>query len=150
MYLLLSLQFVSFVFGNRFYFPTLPADKMEHDMKSIQNKTHGVGENLAYFMPGDPSKMPTQCQGPKTPTCVQCREMVADWYAEESNYDYNTGESKGGVILHFTQVVWKETTELGMATATSADKFFTVARYKPRGNMGYPADYIKNVPRPQI
>ncbi|XP_058940210.2 uncharacterized protein [Pocillopora verrucosa] len=121
---------------------------MEHDYDSINNK--GQGENLAYFQPGDPSAMPTQCQGPKTKDCVQCREMVADWYAEESNFDYNTGESKGGVILHFTQVVWKETTELGMATATSADKWFSVARYKPRGNMGNPSDYIKNVPRPQV
>ena len=122
-----------------------PVDNLEHDIESINSK--GVGENLAYFTPG--GTMPTQCQGPKTPTCVQCREMVADWYAEESNFDYNTGESKGGVILHFTQVVWKETTELGMATATSADKWFTVARYKPRGNMGPPADYIENVPRPE-
>ena len=124
------------------------ADKIPtpHDMESIQK---GSGENLAYFKPGDPSKMPTQCQGAKTPSCVQCREMVADWYAEESNFDYNTGESKGGVILHFTQVVWKETTEMGMATATSADTWFTAARYKPRGNMGYPNDYIENVPRPQ-
>ena len=115
-------------------------------MESINN---GFGENLAYFQPGRPEDMPTQCQGPKTSACEQCREMVADWYAEESNFDYNTGESKGGVILHFTQVVWKETTELGMATATSANKWFTVARYKPRGNFGLPEDYKENVPRPQ-
>lgn len=118
---------------------------MEHDTESI-NK--GSGENLAYFMPGDPKKMPTQCQGPKTPTCVQCREVVADWYSEESDFDYNTGESKGGVITHFTQVVWKETTELGMATATSADTWFSVARYKKRGNWLPPENFKKNVPRP--
>ena len=122
------------------------SDQMVHDEESI-NK--GSGENLAYFQPGDPNNMPTQCQGPKNFSCVQCREMVADWYSEESNFNYNTGESKGGVILHFTQVVWKETTELGMATATSANKWFSVARYKARGNMGYPEDYIENVPRPQ-
>jgi len=117
-----------------------------HDTESIKK---GSGENLAYFAPGDPNNMPTQCQGPKTPSCVQCSEMVDDWYSEEPNFDYNTGESKGGVILHFTQVVWKETTELGMATATSADKWFSVARYKRRGNMGSPDDYKKNVPKPQ-
>ena len=126
--------------------PFTYTDQMVHDTESI-NK--GSGENLAYFQPGDPNNMPIQCQGPKTPSCVQCREMVADWYSEESNYDYNTGESKGGEILHFTQVVWKETTELGMATATSADTWFSVARYKKRGNMGYAEDYIENVPRPQ-
>ncbi|XP_020613552.1 ectin-like [Orbicella faveolata] len=121
-------------------------NNMEHDYESI-NK--GSGENLAYFQPGDPNNMPTQCQGPKNPSCVQCREMVADWYSEESNFDYNTGKSKGGVILHFTQVVWKETTELGMATATSANKWFSVARYKKRGNMGDSEAFKKNVPRPQ-
>ena len=93
--------------------------------------------------------MPTQCHGPKTQDCVQCRKLVADWYNEESDYDYNTGRSKVGPFLHFTQVVWKETSELGMATATSANTWFTVARYKPRGNMGYENDYIENVPRPQ-
>lgn len=109
----------------------------------------GSGENLAYFKPGNPKNMPTQCQGPKTDICVQCREMVADWYSEESNFNYNTGESKGGVITHFTQVVWKKTTEVGMATATSADTWFTVARYKPRGNMGFADDFKNNVPRPR-
>ena len=132
--------------GFRLLIPFTYTDQMVHDTESI-NK--GSGENLAYFQPGDPNNMPIQCQGPKTPSCVQCREMVADWYSEESNYDYNTGESKGGEILHFTQVVWKETTELGMATAISADTWFSVARYKKRGNMGYAEDYIENVPRPQ-
>ena len=121
-------------------------DQMVHDTESIKK---GSGENLASFRPGDLTNMPIQCQGPKTPSCVQCREMVADWYSEESNYDYNTGESKGGVIVHFTQVVWKETTELGMATATSANKWFSVARYKKRGNTGFKEEYIENVPRPQ-
>ena len=124
-------------------------------MKSIEN---GVGENIYSFKPNHTSngttttiKMPTQCQGPKTPTCVQCREIVKEWYAEEPNFDYNTGKPKGegGVIIRFTQVVWKETTELGMATATSDDTWFTVARYKPRGSKGFPEGYKKNVPKPQ-
>ena len=122
------------------------SDRQEHDTESIAK---GSGENLAYFQPGDPSNMPTKCQGPKNSSCVQCRELVANWYSEESDFDYDTGETKGGVIRHFTQVVWKATTEVGMATATSADKWFTVARYKPRGNSGFPQDYKENVPRPQ-
>ena len=72
--------------------------------------------------------------------------MVKDWYDEITNYDFNTGKSTGGVILHFTQVVWKESTELGMAVAMSEKNFFTVARYKPRGNFGYAKDFIRNVP----
>lgn len=117
---------------------------MEHDMESFDK---GFGENIAYFQPS--GNMSTQCQGPKTSSCVQCREMVADCYAEESNFDYNKGESKGGVITHFTQVVWKGTTEVGVATATSANKFFTVARNRPRGNMFPLGNFKRNVPRPQ-
>ena len=89
-----------------------------------------------------------QCQGPKKPDCVQCREMVKDWYDEIQDYIFDTGKSNGGVISHFTQVVWKETTDLGMATAKSADKFITVARYRSKGNIDRPEDYIKNVPKP--
>lgn len=107
------------------------------------NNRGEVGENLAWFSMSIPTK---PCQGPKTSSCTQCQEMVKDWYDEITNYDFNTGQSKGGVILHFTQVVWKESTELGMAVAMSEKNFFTVARYKPRGNFGFPKDFIRNVP----
>ena len=71
--------------------------------------------------------------------------MVDDWYSEEENYDYNTGKSKGGVITHFTQVVWKGSTQLGMATAVSVGKtFYTVARYSPVGNTI--GEFTANVP----
>lgn len=107
------------------------------------NNRGEVGENLAWFSMSIPTK---PCQGPKTSSCTQCQEMVKDWYDEITNYDFNTGKSTGGVILHFTQVVWKESTELGMAVAMSEKNFFTVARYKPRGNFGYAKDFIRNVP----
>ena len=73
--------------------------------------------------------------------------MVKDWYDEIQDYNFDTGKNNGGVILRFTQVVWKETTDLGMATAMSTDKFFTVARYKPTGNIGLPEHFKKNVPK---
>ena len=71
----------------------------KHDYASITNKAEG--ENLAYFKPSSP-----KCNGPKTPKCVQCREIVKDWYDEVDDYNFNTGEAKrtGGVVLHFTQV----------------------------------------------
>ena len=106
--------------------------------------TNDAGENLAYFSP--PKK---QCQGQKKPDCVSCREMVEHWYNEIQDYNFDTGKrnNNGGVISHFTQVVWKETTDLGMATAKSADTFITVARYRPKGNIGSPEDFKKNVPK---
>lgn len=39
---------------------------------------------------------------------------VDSWYNKVSNYDYNTyASSNGGEILRFTQVIWKDTTEIG-------------------------------------
>ncbi|KAF4524951.1 hypothetical protein B566_EDAN014132, partial [Ephemera danica] len=36
---------------------------------------------------------------------------------------------------HFTQIVWKCTTELGIAIATRGNRTVVVANYSPRGNM---------------
>ena len=69
-------------------------------------------------------------------------ELVPEigWYDEEEpNYNYATGGSNGGVIGHFTQMVWKETTEIGCAERTrQRDNGWTytysVCRYNPTGN----------------
>ena len=54
--------------------------------------------------------------GGMTPTADS---VLEGWYTEEEvNYDYNTGTSKnGGVIGHFTQVVWKSSKQIGCALA---------------------------------
>ena len=74
-------------------------NRFEHDYNSIQERDQG--ENLAYFKP-----YKEKCQGPKRDDCVQCREIVADWYSEVKNYDFGMGKAKtpGSVVLHFTQV----------------------------------------------
>ena len=46
---------------------------------------------------------------------------------------------------HFTQVVWKETTEVGVGLATDGKKVFVVAQYKPAGNMNVTAYFERNV-----
>jgi hypothetical protein len=70
---------------------------------------------------------------------------------KQTQHDYNTGKSKNQTLVaHFTQLVWRETTEMGLATATNSDGFFIVARYRPRGNVGVLEDYRRNVPRPRV
>ena len=71
--------------------------------------------------------------------------MVKDWYDEINDYNFSTGKSTG-VTTHFTQVVWKATTDLGMAIAMSKKNFFTVARYNPKGNFGSLSVFMQNVP----
>uniref|UniRef100_A0A672YVF4 Im:7150988 n=1 Tax=Sphaeramia orbicularis TaxID=375764 RepID=A0A672YVF4_9TELE len=46
---------------------------------------------------------------------------------------------------HFTQVVWKETTEVGVGVATDGNKLFVVGQYRPAGNMVMPGYFEKNV-----
>lgn len=62
-------------------------------------------------------------------------EVVDRWYAEVDSYDFRNPGFKSGTG-HFTQVVWQETKELGVAKVKSADgKIIVVARYRPPGNV---------------
>ena len=78
---------------------------------------------------------------------------VADnWYSENKNYDYASGGSKnGGVVGHFTQLVWKATTQIGCAVAEGSwsgykPSYFVCCNYFPGGNML--GQYTKNVLKP--
>ena len=59
------------------------------------------------------------------------------------DYDFSASKEKTGKVTgHFTQVVWKGSTELGIGFATGNDKqspsmkcVYVVGRYKPAGNM---------------
>jgi len=75
------------------------------------------GENLA--MHGNPT------------VCLTTTHATDAWYKEVDNYDFGTYATKGGMIGHFTQVVWKGSTKLGMGVAGT----IMVGRYSPAGNM---------------
>jgi len=57
--------------------------------------------------------------------------MVTAWYDEIKDYDFSGDYQKG--TGHFTQVVWKGSTHVGMAL--SDDGKFCVANYYPGGNV---------------
>jgi len=63
-------------------------------------------------------------------------EATNMWYAEVKDYRFDKPGFQGNTG-HFTQVVWKESNELGMGRAQTADGrlTFVVARYKPPGNL---------------
>ncbi|XP_054156857.1 uncharacterized protein LOC128955233 [Oppia nitens] len=74
------------------------------------------------------------------------RDPVDNWYAEIKDHTFGKEPSslKSG---HFTQVVWKESEELGVAKArTRTGKIFVVANYNPAGNML--GEFAANVPAP--
>lgn len=71
-------------------------------------------------------------------------DAVDAWYDEISKYNYDDpkfSEATG----HFTQVVWKDTTELGCARINCAGYYgqYTLCEYNPAGN--YAGQFPKNV-----
>uniref|UniRef100_H2Z4W2 ShKT domain-containing protein n=1 Tax=Ciona savignyi TaxID=51511 RepID=H2Z4W2_CIOSA len=87
-----------------------------------------VGENLAWRM--QPNNR------------YNIEQAAADWYAEGLYYDYNQPESS--TKEHFTQMIWKDTTEVGCAVSQIGAQIYAVAQYKLAGNIpGLYADNVK-------
>lgn len=95
------------------------------DTGSFAHDSGDFGENLYW--------MSNQKQ-------ATCEDAVTSWYNEINDYDYATGKSKNSnAIGHFTQVVWRATTNIGVGVATKVanngnTETYIVARYTPKGN----------------
>ncbi|KAJ8093443.1 hypothetical protein PM082_020300 [Marasmius tenuissimus] len=82
------------------------------------------------------------------------KNAMDDWMAEYSHYQYDNPPPQGSPGTgHFTQVVWKATTEVGCAKARCKNMFKSgkvatsfVCRYWPPGN--FRGEYGRNVDRP--
>ncbi|XP_072528472.1 GLI pathogenesis-related 2 [Salminus brasiliensis] len=110
------------------------AQKWAEHMLSIKTLKHSngdYGENLYY----------TWSSSPKTLTG---REAVDSWYSEIKDYRFNKPGFTSGTG-HFTQVVWKDTKEVGYGVATDGATIFVVAQYLPAGNIANPGYFEKNV-----
>jgi len=78
----------------------------------------------------------------------QAQGAVDSWYSEIKDYTFGKEPSMGGPVTgHFTQVVWKGSTEVGVGVAQEGSKVVVVANYSPPGNYG--GQYVDNVPPPQ-
>ena len=91
-----------------------------------------------------------QSQGWDTVYYCEYQEGQASlsWYGEMYDYDFQTGSSANGrMIGHFTQLVWKSTTQVGFGWAKyrngDYEYDFVVAQYSPYGN--YRGQYVANV-----
>lgn len=93
------------------------------------------GENIYMAWSSDPTKE------------VTGREAVDSWYSEIKQHQFG-GEPRSLGSGHFTQVIWKGSTELGTARArTATGKLLVVANYNPAGNMI--GSFAQNVPPPK-
>jgi len=78
------------------------------------------------------------------PLAGACDRAITNWYNEINMYNYGSpgfGMNTG----HFTQVVWKSTTKVGVGIATNGRTIWVVGRYSPSGNMNMPGYFARNV-----
>merc|ERR1712004_948133 len=78
----------------------------------------------------------------------QAQGAVDSWYSEIKDYTFGRDPSRGGPVTgHFTQVVWKGSSEVGVGVAQKGSKVIVVANYSPPGN--YIGQHADNVFPPQ-
>ena len=61
-------------------------------------------------------------------------DVVDDWAEEIKFYNAVNGKCKGGVCGHYTQLVWRRTTQVGCGMARCGEKEIWVCNYDPPGN----------------
>ena len=63
-------------------------------------------------------------------------DAVTSWYDEIKDYDFEKGKSaNGGVVGHFTQVVWKKSKYVGVGIGNVGNSYYVVSNYYPAGNI---------------
>jgi pathogenesis-related protein 1 len=60
-------------------------------------------------------------------------QVVSAWAGESRNYDYKSNKCRG-VCGHYTQIVWRDTKEVGCGVARGGGREVWVCDYDPPGN----------------
>lgn len=67
------------------------------------------------------------------------KQMVDGWIGEKRFYSYGPFPSDGAIgghaIGHYTQMIWRDTRQIGCAVATGRGEDVLVCRYSPAGNV---------------
>ncbi len=96
----------------------------------FEHSTNGLGENLAIGTSG----------------AFSPASQIRSWYNEINDYDFANGRSRTGrAVGHFTQVVWRSTTQVGCGVATCQGQDLLVCNYARAGNVV--GRYVENVPQ---
>ncbi|KAL7838345.1 hypothetical protein AOLI_G00267490 [Acnodon oligacanthus] len=100
-------------------------------IKTLKHSKADYGENLYFSWSSSPKKLTG-------------REAVDSWYSEIKDYNFKKPGVTSGTG-HFTQVVWKDTKEVGFGVATDGAAIFVVGQYLPAGNISNSGYFDKNV-----
>uniref|UniRef100_A0A4W3HCT4 SCP domain-containing protein n=1 Tax=Callorhinchus milii TaxID=7868 RepID=A0A4W3HCT4_CALMI len=77
-------------------------------------------------------------------TEVLGKEPVDSWYEEINDYDFSS-PGFSSLTSKFTQLIWKETTHMGISYSVGEAGLFVVAQYRPAGNSKNPRVFASNV-----
>ncbi len=104
--------------------------KENQGCQMVHSNTEQVGENLYWASPLTYSDGKVELQA------ISPTEVSNSWGSEKKNYRYKSNSCKAGQVCgHYTQMVWKTTTEMGCGKALCADKSQVwVCHYAPAGN----------------
>jgi hypothetical protein len=71
-------------------------------------------------------------------------KMVDLWYAESQKHDYALDHQE--YTQNFSQMIWKQSKEVGFGRFKNGDTWYGVALYTPPGNIT--GEYVSNVSPP--
>ncbi|XP_022221276.2 Golgi-associated plant pathogenesis-related protein 1-like [Drosophila obscura] len=70
-------------------------------------------------------------------------DCITNWYNERVMHDYSAPRLNSETE-HFTALIWKASTKLGIGLFSKDETHYVVARYKPKGNII--SEFKENVP----
>lgn len=100
-------------------------------IRTLQHSSTDHGENLYYSYSSAPKKL-------------NGIDAVDSWYSEIKDYRFDKAGFSSGTG-HFTQVVWRDSQQLGLGVATDGKTVFVVGQYHPAGNVNNAGFFQRNV-----